>query len=273
MVFGLESKLRSWGSGLLGRLSRSRTPSKEELEETQRQKFRDFVRSKYNISDDRLAKLTDVVEYTYQTSQGSKSREEILAEEQEFSRKYKQFQEYAQVNPFNFIAKAIVERVNSLYKTNKGKKSVARIFSELKHDEVFSVGFGYDAVEKRYEVSVNGKTQDIRDLAILQIQKQVQYKKLGVTQEDYRKKRLFPHETEKIKDKVMIGLDFYTKKYAQDLAKFGISTHYRGFDNVMKGRYDISESDVNEDERLTQERSGVWKDAEDHSSELVGAAR
>ena len=273
MVFGLESKLRNWSSGLLGRLSRTRTPSKEELEETQRQNFRELVKSKYNISDDRLAKLTEIVEYNYQSSNGLKTREQILAEEQEFSKKYKQFQEYAHVNPTNFIAKSIIERVNSLYKANKGKKSVARIFSELKQNEIFNVGFGYDAVENRYEVSVNGKTEDIRNLAILKIQKQVQYKKLDVTQEDYRKSRLFSHETEKIKKNIMLGLDFYSQKYAEDLAKFGININYKGFDSVLEEKYNISGSDINKRARGIEERLESLDDSEEYSSELVGAGR
>lgn len=246
MVFGLLSKISSFYSGAT-RQSRKEQEALEKRLQEQKEKdnFRKYVGSRFNMTEDRLSLLTEMIETEYQTSGFLKTRQQILEEEQDFSRKYKEFQQYATLNPTNFIATSIIQRVNQEFKRNNGKKSIARIFSQLTSTMSLEVEFKTNNNKSRYEVQVNGKSQDIRDLSLLRLHKTLSYKRLGITQQDYDQGRLTREQIDVVKSDVMQSLDFYTQRFIEDMAKFGFSMEYHGFDSTLDNKYKLSGSDIN----------------------------
>lgn len=244
MAFKFIQGIKKLSSGLLEKLTEVRTPTKQESEERERQKFRNFIKNHYNISESRLGKLTEIVEYAYQDSNRLKSRKDLLKEEQEFSRQYKQFQRDLQQNPNNFIAKSINERVNTLYRKNKGRKSVARIFNELKQDETFNIVFRYNSKANRYEVNINEGAEDIRDLTILKIQKQVNFRKANLVQEDYNEGRISEPQKQMIKKNIIHSLDYYTARYTDELKNMGFAVNHNGVDSVLEEKYSVSQRKI-----------------------------
>ncbi|MDP2925722.1 MAG: hypothetical protein Q8N99_05100 [Nanoarchaeota archaeon] len=219
------------------------------LDEQEKQRFREYVRTKYNIADNRLDKLSEMIEHEYQGSGRVKSREAILEEEQRFTKEYREFQTYVNNAPANFVAKSIIEQVNLAYKQHNGIKSVARIFHDLKTQRSFQVGFSYNSSKNQYDFNVGDVSGDIRDLAILKLQKHTNYKKLNVTQDDYRKGRLSLPELYEIKRNIILGLDYYAQRFSSELEKLGFNIRYKGVDRVLEDNYKISGSGIRKSPR------------------------
>jgi hypothetical protein len=189
-------------------------------------------------------KLASVIENEYLVSGKSKSRNDILAEEETFSKDFRKFQAYVSQNSNNFIAKSIIDKVNYLYGVNKGKKSVARIFNELKQGQRFDVGYSYNHERNRYEASVNSSVEDIRDLGLLKIRKRIGLDKIGASQKKYDNHEMNPSEVEIVKREVMFDLYYFGQKFSDDLKDYGFDVSYNGFDEVLKKRYDFSGSNI-----------------------------
>jgi hypothetical protein len=236
---------KSVATGLGKVLYGSNGYSKEAEEEIERQKFADSIRVKYKLSDDKLTKVLDVVEREYARASGLKTREEVLMEEEKLTRGYKEFFNHMQLNPNNFIARSIVEKVQDLYFSCGKSKSLGRIFAELKAGKYFHVEMGYNPEENRYEVRVDGQAKDIRDLKIRTSQRDMHFVKYGVNYDDYLHGRIDEEDKHEIKRNIIHGLDYYTGRYGRELAAFGINVFYHGVDSVLEERYQLSNASHN----------------------------
>lgn len=237
MALNLISKLKQFTKQISQKATKT-------LQEKQRKNFLTNISSKYNIQGQRLAKLGQLIENEYINSAKTKSRDEILKEEENFSKEYKEFKSYASKNPANFIADSIINEVNRIYSINKGKKSVARIFYELKKDQEFNTGFRYNKIKNRYEANINSTTNDIRDLAILKNQRKIEYEKSGVSQEDYANGKLTTSTKQTIKRGIMFDLHYFGQLFTQDLKNYGFKISYNGFDETLRNKYNFSNSSI-----------------------------
>ncbi len=257
----------------LGKVLNSNGYSKEAEEERERQKFADSIRVKYKLADDRLTKVLGIVEREYARANGLRTREEILIEEEKLTRAYKEFFNHMQLNPNNFIAKAIVEQVQESYFSCNKTKSLGRIFAELKAARYFHVEMGYNAEENRYEARVDGKAEDIRDLRIRTIERNKNFARYGVDYDDYLKGRIDEDDKHEIKKNIIYSLDYYAGRYGRELAAFGIKVSYHGVDSVLENKYHVSRASHN----ISSRRNTYFTNRNGHDRkagalELVGSA-
>lgn len=242
-------------------------------EEREKQRFAESIRVKYGLSNERLTNILGVVEREYSRANGAKTREEVLLEEEELSRDYRGFFNHVQLNPNNFIARAIVKKVQDLYFSCNKSKSLGRIFAELKANQCFNVEMGYNAEENRYEVRVDEIAEDIMDLKITASQREMHFAKYGVDYDDYLKGRINEDDKYQIKKNIIYSLDYYAGRYGRDLAAFGITVSYKGVDSMLERKYRVSRASHNIPPRVTPYRSNrSGQRVRARALELVGSA-
>jgi len=264
---------KSVATGLGRVLYGSNAYTKEAEEEKEKQRFAESIMVKYRLSDDKLTKVLGIVEREYTRAGGLKTREEVLIEEEKLTRAYKEFFNHMQLNPNNFIARSIVEKVQDLYFSCGKSKSLGRIFAELKAGKYFHVEMGYNSEENRYEVRVDGQAKDIRDLKIRTSQRDMHFAKYGVNYDDYLHGRIDEEDKYEIKKNIIHGLDYYTGRYGRELAAFGINVFYHGVDSVLEERYQVS----NASHRIPPRKCSYLASRHGHgvrarALELVGSA-
>lgn len=247
---GFFSSLRNYGSQLFGYLSRrngnnNKGSNGKNGSFLERKNIEVYLSSRYNISDEKLKQLINVIEYERSASKGKKSMEDIILEEEKFSKQYREFKEYINANPKSFVARSIgkivIDKLNSEYKKHNGKRSVARIYNELIKSEKFRVGFKAELVNGRpirYDSYVNNETEDIRNLQVYKLRKFLNFRKNGAESKDYSEGKLSQLEKESIKQGIMNDLYFFIRKESSELRdKFGFNIYYKGFDDFIGKKY------------------------------------
>jgi hypothetical protein len=224
----------------------------------ERKSFEEKVRNKYNLSSEKYEKLLEVVESEFESYKGKKSRERILQEELELSKQYRKFLDYIKSRPNNFIAEEIHKKVHELYHRYNGKVSTSRIFNRLKLS-YHKVNLGYNPKNKSYEMIVDDKATDIRELASLKASRFVISSNLGYSEEDLKKRRVDNNVLYQIKKKMIHDLDRYTQVFQKELEHFGIHVAYNGVDQVLEDRYHVSEAKHNQNKQVKQLYQGRYE--------------
>lgn len=201
--------------------------------------FKQVIKNRYRISEEKLVRLSNIIENEYVQAEKTKFRVEILEEEHVFSKDYKTFLNYYKQNPQNFIAEKIIENVHKIYYENKGKKSVARIFHELKNKNNFKIKFSVNSLNKNLELSVNDLKSDIEDLKLTKLRRQILKQK-------YNQKNGFldlkGNKDTLINNELYSYLNFSAIKYLNDMQDLGFISYYLGFADKFQDN-DISESE------------------------------